>query len=227
METCSRSSDGSPSGDAADHGAYGPAPDLRRGDRRRVAEHLTGGGFESRSAEAVLARESLEKIFDAGNPNLVLFADSKSGSVDGRRAAGMELTSRRASEPHVTEVVSYSSAPAAFRRRVRALVLAGITGSEDEIVERAERLSTRYERGRGPPSVRVGGRAEVFSQVSEQIEEDLAGAQLISFRSLTLLMLVFGSVVAASLSLGVGVIAIFGTLFVLKCRRRCPTSPYT
>jgi RND superfamily putative drug exporter len=65
--------------------------------------------------------------------------------------------------------------------------------------------------------VGVTGRAEVFRQVGDQVEEDLRKAETITFPLvLILLVIVFGSVVAAGLPLTIGVIAVVGTLVVLR-----------
>jgi RND superfamily putative drug exporter len=63
----------------------------------------------------------------------------------------------------------------------------------------------------------VGGRAEVFHQVGDQVEKDLQKAESIAVPiTLVLLVLVFGSVVAAGLPLAVGGLAIVGTFLVLR-----------
>ncbi|MDQ4070846.1 MAG: MMPL family transporter, partial [Actinomycetota bacterium] len=99
----------------------------------------------------------------------------------------------------------------------QALVLATIDGTEDEIMERVEELSPHYTRSDGVVTVAVGGFAEVFRQVSEQIEKDLVRAEVVSLPIvLVLLVLVFGSVVAASLPLGIGAVAVIGTFLVLR-----------
>jgi putative drug exporter of the RND superfamily len=64
--------------------------------------------------------------------------------------------------------------------------------------------------------VEVGGRAAVFHEVGHVIEQDLIRAELIALPiTLILLVLVFGSVVAALLPLAVGVIAVMGTFAIL------------
>src|SRR5262249_15852157 len=69
---------------------------------------------------------------------------------------------------------------------------------------------------RGPITVRVGGFAEVNRQINHNVEQDLVRAELIAFPiTLVLLIVVFGSVVAAGLPLLVGVLAIVGTFLVL------------
>src|SRR5207248_11204843 len=62
-----------------------------------------------------------------------------------------------------------------------------------------------------------GGFAEVFRQIGTQIEQDLRTAEMIALPiTLILLILVFGSAVAASLPLTLGILAIIGGFFVLR-----------
>ena len=73
----------------------------------------------------------------------------------------------------------------------------------------AERLQERVER---EPGVTAGGGQLAFTQVSEQIQEDLARAELLAFPLLFLLSLVvFRSVVAALLPVVVGATTILTT----------------
>ncbi len=63
----------------------------------------------------------------------------------------------------------------------------------------------------------MGGFAQVFHEVGTTIEEDLFTAEMIALPiTLVLLVLIFGSVVAASLPLLIGIMSIFGTFFVLQ-----------
>lgn len=103
----------------------------------------------------------------------------------------------------------------------RALVVARIAGDEDAVGERIEELAPRYQRdgdGRdaGALDVEVGGSAQAFHEVGTTIEEDLLTAEMIALPiTLVLLVLIFGSVVAATLPLLIGVMSIVGTFLVL------------
>jgi putative drug exporter of the RND superfamily len=188
-----------------------------------VARHLSGGGFEDPGAESSQARRVLEREFGSRTPNVVLLVTSADGSVDSpaAAAAGADLTRELAGEPGVSQAVSYwtlgSPPPLRSNDGDQALVLATIAGDEDEVAERIKELSPRYTRSGQAVTVAVGGFAEVFRQVSTQIEHDLVRAELISLPIvLVLLVLVFGSVVAASLPLGIGALAVIGTFLVLR-----------
>src|SRR5687767_8255958 len=76
-----------------------------------VAEELSSGGFEDPTAESTQANELVAEVFDAGDPNLVLLLQAKSGAVDDptTAAAGAALTSELATTPGIDLAVSYWS----------------------------------------------------------------------------------------------------------------------
>jgi RND superfamily putative drug exporter len=191
-----------------------------------VADHLSSGGFEDPSSESYAADRALLDTLDAGTPNLVLLVTAPGGSVDDPAvvAAGTALTERLAAEDHVSGAVSYWTLGNALPLRSaggnRALVLARIDGSQDEVDDRVVELAPRYRadgEGDGGVQVEVGGFAEVFSEVGTTIEDDLVRAESIAVPiTLVLLLLVFGSVVSASLPLAIGALSVVGTLAVLR-----------
>ena len=208
-----------------------------------VAENLTSGGFEDPATESARADEALAERFDTGVPNVILLVTTPDGAdVDTPAVtdAGLALTERLAAEADVTDVVSYWSEggapPLRNRDGTRALVIARIEGDDDAVDERIADLAPRYD-GRagvagvgtgaagnaavdeGPAlvDVKVGGFAQVFHEVGTTIEEDLITAEMIALPiTLVLLVLIFGSVVAATLPLLIGVMSIVGTFAVLQ-----------
>ena len=188
-----------------------------------VADRLTAGGFEDPEAESSRAADMLEEQFGVEDPNLVLLVTADAGTVDDDSVseAGTALTDELASEPDMRNVVSYWSLGNLESLRSsdgsQALVLGTIEGDDDEVEARVVEIAAEFGRDRQGIDVGVGGFAEVFREVGEQIEEDATKAELIAFPiTLLLLVLVFGSVVAAGLPLAVGVIAVIGTLAVLQ-----------
>ncbi|HTJ75471.1 MAG TPA: MMPL family transporter [Acidimicrobiales bacterium] len=190
-----------------------------------VAKHLSGGGFDDPGAESSQARRTLAAAFGQRSPNLVLLVTATAGSVDDPQAAaaGVALTKELAAQTGVTQATSYwtlgSPPPLRSADGRQALVLATIGGSDDHVADVIKQVSPRFTRtGDGSAiSVQVGGYAEVFRQVSTQIEHDLKRAETLSLPIvLVLLVVVFGSVVAASLPLGIGALAVIGTFLVLR-----------
>src|SRR5215217_1668860 len=183
---------------------------------------LKSGGFEDPAAESTRAAQVLRDDFGVGEPNLVLLVTAKGGDVDDPAVAvaGTALTRRLAAEPDLAQVVSYwaTGAPALKSRDgAQALVLGRITGDEEGLDTRAAALDAAYARDDPTVTVQVGGQAQVFREVGEQVEADLARAEAIAVPiTLVLLILVFASAVAGVLPLAVGGFAIVGTLLVLR-----------
>ncbi|MEP7055875.1 MAG: MMPL family transporter [Actinomycetota bacterium] len=188
-----------------------------------VATKLSSGGFDDPASQSVAARALLTERFGAGEPNVVLLVTAKRGAVDGTAAtmAGSALTEALRKEPGVATAVSYWSlgrpAPLRSNDGRQALVLARIAGTDDVVAAAMKRLSPRYTRSDSEVDVRVGGQAEVFRQVSSTVENDLKRAEGFAIPiTMVLLVIVFGSFVAASLPLAIGAIAVLGTLAVLR-----------
>ena len=185
-----------------------------------VADRLSAGGFEDPSAESSRAGRALEEL-GAGTPNLVLLVRG-SGTVDDptTAAAGRRLTQELAAERGVTSVRSYWSSDDPRLRSEdgqSAVVLARLTGDEDAIDARIRQLVPDYEQDRYGLQVRVGGQAATDRAIVELSERDLQRAELIAGPvTLVILVLVFGSVVAAMLPLAIGVLAVIGTYFALR-----------
>jgi RND superfamily putative drug exporter len=187
-----------------------------------VFDRLSGGGFNDPGAESSRATAQLEESFDTGDVNLVLLVTAKEGSVDDRviTAEGTRLSEELASEPSIDQAYSYwnlgSAPPLRSDDGTQALVLATIAGDDDEVDATVGDLSDRYTRENELVRVEAGGRAEVFRQVSSQVESDLKRAEAITFPLvLILLVFVFGSVAAAGLPLAVAAVSVVGTFFVL------------
>ena len=188
-----------------------------------VADHLSSGGFDDPGAESSRAGQVIDDVFRAGAPNVVLLVTAAGGTVDEPAAAeaGRALTAQLAAEPDVDQASSYWSLgnvpPLRSNDGRQALVLAHIAGDEDAVDARIETLSPAFTRHTDTLDVRVGGQAEVFRQIGGTVEKDLAKAESVAIPiTLLLLVVVFGSVVAAGLPVGIGVLSIIGTFLVLR-----------
>jgi RND superfamily putative drug exporter len=188
-----------------------------------VIGNLSNGGFTDPRSDSQRAEDALDQVFHAGNPNLVLLVTARGGTVDDAAVAqaGAALTQELGAEAGIQTAFSYwtlgSPAPLRSTDSTQALVLARIEGDDDQVRERVKELSPKYTRTEGAIAVGVGGQGEIFRQVGTQVEEDLQKAETITFPVvLILLILVFGSVVAAGLPLATGGIAVVGTLLVLQ-----------
>ena len=183
---------------------------------------LQGGGFEDPSSESTKASELLQQRFAGGQPNLVVLLTSSGATVDdpGVVEAGNAVAARLAAAEGVGQVVSYWSlgSPPPLRSvdGDRALVLAQLPGDDDQVEATIDRLGEELGDEQGGLTIELGGEDAVFASISTQVEQDLAKAESIAVPlTLVLLVLVFGSVVAALLPLAVGAIAVLGTFLVL------------
>lgn len=187
-----------------------------------VADRLSGGGWEAPDSESSYATKALEEHFPASQPNLILLVDSRGAGVDSPAvaAAGRDLARRLAADPSIAGVTSYWGTGAPELRAKdsgEAMIAARIVGGDDAVGAAVERIAPAYRGVRGPVDVRIGGLAAVRHELQSTIEEDLLRAEMIALPvTLILLVMVFGSAVAALLPLGVGIIAILGTNAVLR-----------
>jgi putative drug exporter of the RND superfamily len=185
-----------------------------------VADKLTSGGFDDPESDASKAAVLLEERFGIEDPNIVLLVSAE-GSVDdpATAKAGAALTAELAAEEDLEQVYSYWSTQIPSlksRGGDQALVIGVIEGSDDHVRERIEELSPKYTR-EGDLDVGVGGFAEIYREMQENIESDLVKAETIAFPiTMILLLFVFGSVVAASLPLAIGGMSIIGAFFLLS-----------
>ncbi|MFF7265311.1 MMPL family transporter [Streptomyces sp. NPDC008159] len=190
-----------------------------------VADRLRSGGsggVEDPSSESSYAADVLEREFPGARPNLVLLARTD-GGVDDADAArqGRELAARLADEKGVTGVTSYwDTGSEALRSKDgrEALVVARLTG-DDLVADRTleSRIVGHFDGRQGDLTVRIGGSVAVQHEQQTFIREDLLLAEAIALPiTLLILIVVFGSAVAALLPVGIGVIAILGTNAVLR-----------
>ncbi|MGH2729037.1 MAG: MMPL family transporter [Actinomycetota bacterium] len=188
-----------------------------------VAEHLSTGGFEDPASESTRAAARIEEAFGVSDPDVVLLVAARAGSVDDPEVsrAGLALTRELAHETGVGRVDSYWSLGGAPPLRSldgsKAMVLAQLEGSQNDKNDVLEEVAPKYTGSTDAVDVSVGGFAEVFRQVTTQVEKDLVRAEMIAIPILLILLLfVFRSAVAASLPLGVGLVAVLGTLLILR-----------
>ncbi|MFI9805900.1 MMPL family transporter [Streptomyces sp. NPDC052301] len=187
-----------------------------------VADRLGSGGWEAPAAESTRATKALERQFPDSQPNVLLLVDTGRSSVDDPAVAAeaRRLAERLAAEKGVTGVGSYwQSRSPALRAEDghEALIAARITGDENAMGKTLDRIAPRYRGTHGPVRVRLGGMVAVRHEMQTIIKEDLARAELIALPiTLVLLVMVFGSAIAALLPLGIGIVAILGTNAVLR-----------
>lgn len=191
-----------------------------------VAKELSSGGFQDPNSESTRAAKVLTEKFNQGDAQLLVVVTGEDGyeSSDTRAAALRIVDLLRASD-HVAMVNSaWTSPPDAVsdlvsRDRNSGLIVAGIKGDETQQQSYAKALSEQIA-GIGSETgitVRSGGFAMVNVQITKQSQHDLLIMESIAVPlSFVVLVWVFGGLFAALLPLAVGVIAILGSLAVLR-----------
>ncbi|WP_054811629.1 MMPL family transporter [Nocardia arizonensis] len=183
---------------------------------------MQAGGQEDPGAESSLATTQLTREFGADS-DYIFLVRAKEGSVDGGAAAeaGRALARELAADSRLTNVVSYWDTGSPAMRSTdgtAAVVLAGNAATDPEVkTENATRIVEKYSADGPVVQVRLGGMSATFGAVTEQIGKDLGLAEGIAVPLImVLLVLAFGNVVAALLTLAVGGIAILGTFTELS-----------
>jgi RND superfamily putative drug exporter len=180
-----------------------------------VFGRLLSAGFDDPSSASSQAKVLLDRNF-GGDPNLIFLVHAKSGSVDGAAATsdGEALTAKLTADHRLTAVTSYWTTHSPGLRSTDssdALILASVVGNDTVAANSATALISEYGgSSTSATTVRIGG--ALGSNIGGQVGKDLAVAESIAVPiTMILLMVVFGSVVAALLPLAIGVLAIFGT----------------
>jgi putative drug exporter of the RND superfamily len=187
-----------------------------------VESSLSTGGFVAQGSDSSQAADLINSRFAEHDSNLVLLVTARTGTVDDAAVAadGRQLTQRLAGYPELRAVSSYWSLGSAPSLRSsdgrQAVILANIPGDDNEVTRTIDRLSDRLHLDDDQVTVRVGGPGPVYQEIADRVKVDLRKAEALAF-PLTgiLLVLVFGTLIAPALPLGMGVIAVIGTIGAL------------
>lgn len=180
-----------------------------------VFDVLTGGGFDNPSSESTRAHERITRELGNQDLDLVLLYSSPSSTVDDpafRQPVTAALDGLR-HRPEVASLVSYydSQAPqfVSTDRHATYAVLQLTASGRDTKLDAYHALEPAL----SAPGVttQVGGNVAFLSQASEQSEQDIVRAELLSLPILlVLLVFIFGGLLAAVTPLLIGGLAILG-----------------
>jgi RND superfamily putative drug exporter len=189
-----------------------------------VADKLSPSGFQDPTSESSRAARLLTENFGQGDVSLVIVVtapdryDSPAATV-----VATSIVDRLTNSGYVADVTSaWTAPPAAAAALLSAdkrsgLIVTGIVGAEPEQQSRTKELTDAITGDRDGVQVRAGGTAMVNLQVTEQSKRDLLLLEAIVVPlSFLVLIWVFGGLFAAALPVGVGVLAILGSLAVLR-----------
>ncbi|MEX7473637.1 MMPL family transporter [Mycobacterium adipatum] len=189
-----------------------------------VAKTLSAGGFQDPTSQSAEATALLTEKFDQGDMQLLFTVTAEDGvNSPAATATGTEIVRALEQSPHVAQVTSAWTAPPpaaaelVSKDKTAGLVVAGITGGENDAQKYAKALSDQLAHDRPGVTVRSGGAAMVYAQINAQTERDLLRMEAIAIPlSFLVLVWVFGGLVAAAVPMAVGGMAILGSMSVLR-----------
>ncbi len=185
----------------------------------QVFGSLTGGGFEDPGSDSYRAAKVAADTLGRDDADVIVLYRSDSLTVDDpafQRAvtSTVDALPRDAVERTVTFWNSKAPVLVSEDRHATYVVL-GLHGDENQRTDALERI----EGDLTAPGLEttLGGGTVVTRDITERIQSDIALAETISMPVLMiLLVLIFGSVTAASLPLAIGGIAILGAFTALR-----------
>ena len=189
-----------------------------------VAKSLSAGGFQDPNSESSQAGRVLTDKFGQGDMQMLVTVTSPDGIKSPHAtAAANDIVNHLKQSPHVANVTSAWTVPPAAAAELTSkdgtsgLIIAAITGGENDAQKYAKALSDDIVHDRDGVTVRSGGIAMVYAQITDQTQRDLLLMESIAIPlSFVVLVWVFGGLVAAALPMAVGGLAIVGSMSVLR-----------
>ena len=188
-----------------------------------AATSLSGGGMVDPTSESARASALLAQKFHRGEMEMLLLVSSDRGVDDGAaKLVGTDIVRQLARSPFVTGVSSPWDAPTPPPGTVSAdgksaLIVASLNGDENSAPKHAQALADRLARDRDGVTVRAGGPAVLYAQISQRTQKDLLRMESIAIpASFVALVWVFGGLLAAAVPMAVAGFAIVGSLAMLR-----------
>jgi RND superfamily putative drug exporter len=189
-----------------------------------VPKALSAGGYEDPSSESAQADDLLAARFDQGQLKMLIAVTADNGAQTGvAQTVGTEIVQACRQSPHVADLTSpwtvppEAAAPLISKDGKTGLVIAGIAGDESDAQKYAQELYDQLPHSRDGVTVNFGGMATVYREITTQTQQDLLRMEAIAIPlSFLVLIWVFGGVLAALLPLSVGIVAIIGSMAVLR-----------
>lgn len=189
-----------------------------------VTKSLSAGGFHDPSSESAQATDLLTRKFGQSDQQMLIAVTGTDHVRTGQaRKVGTDIVDRLRQSPHVLDVSSAWTSPPEMAANLvskdgrSGLIVANLKGGEDNAQKFAKILAGDLVHDQDGVTVRAGGIAVVYSQVNDQSERDLVFMESIAIPlSFAALVWVFGGLLAAALPIAVGLIAIVGSLSILR-----------
>jgi RND superfamily putative drug exporter len=193
-----------------------------------VAKSLSAGGFQDPESESARAIHQLTDKFGQSDQQLVLLVTAPGGAQSAQaRHVATDIVDQLKRSAGVYTVSSAWTGPAAGPGHLAAelvskdgksgLIVANLKGGENNAQNYAKTLSQQVVHDRDGVTVRAGGVAMVYAQINHQNERDLLLMESIAIPlSFLVLVWVFGGLLTAALPVGLGGLAIVGSMSVLR-----------
>lgn len=192
-----------------------------------VVNSLSGGGFQDPTSESARATEVLRDRFNQTDQQMLIVVTAPDGvrSESARRVA-TGIVDQLKRSPWVLNVASAWTMPPdrpqaasqlISKDNKSGMIVAGLKGGENDAQKYASTLTSDLVHDRDGVTVRAGGMAVAYAQINGQNQRDLLLMESIAIPlSFAVLVWVLGGVVAATLPIVLGLLAIVGTMSVLR-----------
>jgi putative drug exporter of the RND superfamily len=189
-----------------------------------VISHLSGGGFQDPTSESSQAAALLRDKFGRTDQQMLIVVTTPAGAhSDQARRVGTDAVDQLKRSPWVLNVSSaWTSSPQAAAELMSkdgksGMIVAGLRGGENDAQKYASRLTSQLVHDHDGVTMRAGGMAVAYAQINDQNERDLLLMESIAIPlSFAVLVWVLGGMVAATLPIVLGALAIVCTMSVLR-----------
>lgn len=189
-----------------------------------VVNSLSAGGFQDPTSESARATELLRDKFGQTDQKMLIALTAPTGAHSEKaRQVGTDIVDHLKRSPWVIDVSSaWTSPPQTAAQLVSkdnksGMIVADLRGGENKAQEYASTLMRDLVHDRDGVTVRAGGMAVAYAQINQQNQRDLMLMESIAIPlSFAVLVWVLGGVVAATLPIVLGALAIVGTMSVLR-----------
>ncbi|WP_068187449.1 MMPL family transporter [Mycobacterium sp. UM_CSW] len=189
-----------------------------------VAKSLSPGGFQDPNSESAHAIQILtDKFGQSGQQMLVMVTSPAGAQSDQARKVGIDLVRDLQGSSLVYNVTSAWTAPPQAAADLiskdgkSGMIVINLKGGENFAQSNAQTLADQFVHDRDGVAVRAGGPAMQYAQINKQNQEDLVVMEMIALPlSFLVLIWVFGGLLAAALPMGLGALAVVGSMTVLR-----------